>query len=304
LTEGGASGHSYASPPQTPRSGTGRNQAVKAPAKACSRFSPSATLEVCMVLLWGYSYAALVWLLGGALPPASPPSKLVPANEELRYHVEWRLIHAGNARLTWAPSKANGGNGYQANLELESVGLVSKLYKVNNHYSSQLSENLCVESSLLKTNEGSKKRETSVTFDSRRGKASYLERDLVKNTVVGSHEIDIQPCSHDVIGALYQLRTQKLEPGETVHIPISDGKKSVLGRVDVQQRDTIRVRGKSYKTIRYEAHLFNNVLYRRRGRLFVWLTDDDRKLPVRIRVRLPFYIGTVTLELVPDGGNA
>jgi hypothetical protein len=43
------------------------------------------------------------------------------------------------------------------------------------------------------------------------------------------------------------------------------------------------------------------VLYRRRGRLFIWLTDDDRKLPVQVKVRLPFYIGTVTLQLQNDG---
>ena len=39
------------------------------------------------------------------------------------------------------------------------------------------------------------------------------------------------------------------------------------------------------------------MLYRRSGRLFVWLTDDERRLPVQIRVQLRFYIGTVTLQL-------
>jgi hypothetical protein len=52
-----------------------------------------------------------------------------------------------------------------------------------------------------------------------------------------------------------------------------------------------------FDTIKYEAFLFNGQLYRRKGRLFVWLTDDDRRLPVQVRVQLPFYIGTVTLQL-------
>jgi hypothetical protein len=29
----------------------------------------------------------------------------------------------------------------------------------------------------------------------------------------------------------------------------------------------------------------------------VWLTDDRRKLPVQIRVRMQFAIGTITLQL-------
>jgi hypothetical protein len=49
--------------------------------------------------------------------------------------------------------------------------------------------------------------------------------------------------------------------------------------------------------VRYEIHLFNNVLYRRRAYLYVWLTDDRRRLPVQIRVRMQFTIGTITLQL-------
>jgi hypothetical protein len=39
------------------------------------------------------------------------------------------------------------------------------------------------------------------------------------------------------------------------------------------------------------------VLYRRKGRLFVWISEDERRLPVQIRIQMPFYIGTVTLQL-------
>lgn len=219
-----------------------------------------------------------------------------PPSEVLSYTIEWRLIHAGNARLAWSPKQSNGAPGWQANLSLESVGLVSRLYKVNNEYSSVLDERLCAASSLLTAREGSRHKETSVIYDAGRKKAVYREHDL-KNNVEKSQEIDIPACVHDVIGALYQLRTMRLQPGQTANLPISDGKKSVSARVEVQERETIKISGKTYKTVRYEAHLFNNVLYRRSGRLFLWLTDDERGLPVQIRIRLPFYIGTVTLQL-------
>jgi hypothetical protein len=39
------------------------------------------------------------------------------------------------------------------------------------------------------------------------------------------------------------------------------------------------------------------VVYSRAGRVFVWLTDDERRLPVQIRLRMNFPLGTVTLEL-------
>jgi len=39
------------------------------------------------------------------------------------------------------------------------------------------------------------------------------------------------------------------------------------------------------------------VLYRRPGRLHIWLTDDARKVPVQIQIRMQFTIGTITLRL-------
>jgi hypothetical protein len=249
--------------------------------------------------------AAAVWLasLGLAFAqsssrePAAKTPGAVPGGEVFQYHVEWRLIHAGDAKLSWTPSQASDSSGWEAELLLQSVGLVSRLYKVDDRYTAALDEQLCVRHSLLSVQEGSRRRETRVTFDGERRKASYLEQDLVKQRVADSHEIDIPACVHDVIGALYRLRALRLEPGQNAQIPLSDGKKSIQARVEAQQRETVRTRAGVFQTVRYEAFLFNNVFYRRKGRLFVWLSDDQGRLPVQIRIRLPFYIGTVTLEL-------
>ena len=256
---------------------------------ALKRVRPAGTaLLVSLGLACGQSFMA-----GAAAEPVPVP----PASEVFHYRVEWRLIHAGNAKLSWTPSHAAGTPGFETNLSLQSVGLVSRLYRVDDRYTSALDEQLCARNSLLKTQEGGRQRETRVTFDGERRKASYLEHDLVKQRVADAHEIDIPACVHDVIGGLYRLRGLRPELGQSVQIPLSDGKKSIQARVEAQQRETVRTPVGSFQTIRYEAFLFNNVFYRRRGRLFVWLSDDERRLPVQIRIRLPFYIGTVTLEL-------
>ena len=219
------------------------------------------------------------------------------ARETLSYRVEWRLIRAGAATLSWEAAPEGTPHQWQASLRLESTGLVSRLYKVEDHYVAQLDSGLCAVSSLLKAHEGGRRRETSVTFDGGSRKASYLERDVVKNNVVRSVEIDIPPCVHDVVGGLFVLRKMRLEPGEQAQIPISDGKKSVSARIEAQARETVTTPTGTHKTIRYEAFLFNNVLYKRPGHLYVWLTDDARRLPVQIRVRLQFHIGTLTFQL-------
>jgi hypothetical protein len=221
----------------------------------------------------------------------------LPARETLEYTIEWRLVTAGKAHLAWTPTPHHSAPGWQADLHLESTGLVSKLFKVNNDYISNLEADLCSAGSYLKAEEGSRHKETRVTFDRETHKAEYLEKDLDKNTVVNTHDIDIPACVHDVLGGLYALRTLNLQPGQTTQLPVSDGKRSVLARVEAQQREDIKTPAGAFKTIRYEAFLFNDVLYRRYGHLYVWLTDDARKLPVQIRVRLQLTIGTITLQL-------
>ena len=243
--------------------------------------------------------AALPFLLlfGFASPSSEQPSRKNSGQgappEVLRYKAEWRLIHAGNVRLSRIQPS---GHGWQTDLTIQSVGLVSTLHKVDNQYSAISDDNLCAASSFLTAREGSRHRETRVAYDSERGKASSLERDLKKGTV-STREIDIPPCVHDVIGGLYRLRAMRVAVGSSVEIPISDGRKSIFAKVQAQERETVRTPSGSYKTIRYEAFLFNGVFYRRNGRMFIWLSDDERRLPVQLRVRLPFYIGTVTLQL-------
>jgi hypothetical protein len=237
--------------------------------------------------------AVLLFAGTGAPQDADPPAAFRPAaRETLHFNVEWRLITAGKARLDLSPSD----RGPATRLHLESVGLVSKLFKVNTDYSAQSDPRFCAESSLLVAHESSRHRETKVTFDSEHRKAHYQERDLEKNTVV-SLETEIPPCVNDITGALYRLRTMSLDPGKSAQIPVSDGKKSVMVRVDGLEREVLKTARGREKTVRYEAFLFNNVLYRRPARVFIWLTDDPRRTPVQIQVKMQIHIGTITLQL-------
>src|SRR5947209_88843 len=66
------------------------------------------------------------------------PSTAQPASESLEYSIEWRLITAGIAKLNLA--------GSHITLKLESSGLVSKLYRVDDVYQSNYDPGFCVTS--------------------------------------------------------------------------------------------------------------------------------------------------------------
>jgi hypothetical protein len=229
-------------------------------------------------------------------PLAYPQISNLPAKETLYYTIDWRLFTAGKAKLEFTAASVPRPEA-QIRLHMESVGFVSKLFKVEDDYNSTLNAGLCAQTSHMTAQEGSRQRETRITFDGEARRASYLERDLAKNSVVLQQETDIPPCVHDVVGGLFLIRTLNLELGQTAQVPVSDGKKSVLAKVEAQQREDVKTPEGTFKTIRYEVYLFNGALYKRPAHLNVWLTDDRRKLPVEIRVRMQFTIGTINLLL-------
>jgi Protein of unknown function (DUF3108) len=238
----------------------------------------------------------LLWLLPllGTASFAPQDGGGAPSGKEaLAYNVEWRLITAGKARLERTAVRS----GWQVNLHVESVGMVSKLFKVEDNYTALFNGAMCAESAQSVTHEGSRQREARITYDYETHKASYLERDRVKNSTILQTETEIPSCVHDIVGGIFFLRTLNLEPGQSIQVPVSDGKKSVSAKVEAQQHEDVKTPAGTFRATRYEIYVFNNVLFKRPAHLYVWLADDRTRLPVQIRVRMQFTIGTITLQL-------
>jgi Protein of unknown function (DUF3108) len=216
-----------------------------------------------------------------------------PYHEKLHYRIEWRLITAGTADVELAPISSHT---WETRIRLESAGVVTRLYEVHDDYEVRADEKFCAATSTLKAQEGKRNRSSTLNFDPARKKVHYEEHDLVTNHVT-THELDIPACTHEIAGALSALRTLKLEPGKSIQLPVTDGKRFAMARVEAQEKETIVVDGKSYPTIRYEAYVFDNVIYSRKGRLNIWLTDDADRLPIQMRIRLGFPIYNITLIL-------
>ena len=217
------------------------------------------------------------------------PVLSAPTTERLTYDIEWRLIHAGSAVVDAQKTSAH--------MKLESAGLVSSLFKVDDAYGVTYDEPFCATSATLDAQEGKRHRETHVTFDRSRNRAEYVERDLLKNSVLHTYDVAIPNCVHDTLGALISLRGLGLSPGQSAQIPVSDGHKSASVKVEALDREEIKTATTTYKTIRCETFLMNGVVYNRKGRVFIWITDDARHLPVQIQLRMSFPVGTVTLRL-------
>ena len=208
------------------------------------------------------------------------------AAEQFTFLAEWRFFDAGRAVIQTSSREST--------VDIASMGVVGKLHPVKDRYHSTYADGLCVLASLMQSQEGEETKETRVTFA--QGKARSEEKDMADGKIEVK-EVAIPACVHDVIGALMKLRTERMLPGAETKLPVSDGRRSIQARVKAEKVETVKTPAGTFRAMRHEAFLMNGAFYRRKGQLFIWISDDDRRIPVQIQVQLPFYVGDVTLRL-------
>ncbi len=106
----------------------------------------------------------------------------------------------------------------------------------------------------------------------------------------------IEPFTHDVLSAFYYIRTQRLVVGDTLEMSAVSGKKKYNLKVLCHGRETIEVAAGTFKTVVVEPILKEDGLFKAKGKLTIWLTDDEAHMPVKMQSKIP--VGSIKAELV------
>jgi len=105
----------------------------------------------------------------------------------------------------------------------------------------------------------------------------------------------------DMATALLWVRSQPLKNGDTESIVVWASNAPYLATVKVIGRDTVRIAGRDERAIKLELHIkkIDKTMQLKEHKLFKsgrgWLSDDDKRLPLRIEANI--FIGYVFAEL-------
>ena len=80
-------------------------------------------------------------------------------------------------------------------------------------------------------------------------------------------------------------------------MPVNDGSKTQRVIVEVQAREKVQTPMGTFDTLRVEPKVFGSLL-KRKGRMLIWLSADERQLPVRIKAMVSVGSITGTLQSV------
>jgi hypothetical protein len=173
--------------------------------------------------------------------------------------------------------------------EAISKGIVSKLFGLNFR---QRVESIVEPNSfsVLQTTkldeQGKRKRTSEAVFDRSNGKVVFTELDPNDpNRPPRVITSQINGTVQDIASAFYYLRTQKLEPGKTLELLISDTGQVYHIPVRVIKREQLKTVLGKVQTVRVEPELFGEGrLIRGKGDITIWFTDDTRHVPVRAKI--------------------
>lgn len=99
----------------------------------------------------------------------------------------------------------------------------------------------------------------------------------------------------DILSAFYFIRTQPLEVGKSIYLSSHEKKKVYDLEVKVHRKETIKVDAGKFRCLVVEPVLQGEGIFKQKGRLLIWLTDDALKIPVQMTSKVA--VGHITTEL-------
>jgi Protein of unknown function (DUF3108) len=237
--------------------------------------------------------AAMTSVAQAPLPPllAPPANFSFPAKQTLTYAVEWRVFPAGTA--TFRIEQVGGMQHVIATGE--SVGAVNLLFKVNDRFESYFNRTTgCSTSFAKQLQEGRRQVVSSLRFLSSEGKQMLDEKNLVSG-ISRQQQAPIPSCVTDLMSAIFYGGSQPLQPGTSFRMPVADAMRVVDVNMKAEAREQIVTLAGTFPAIRVQPTADNGVV-KNRGNIWIWYTDDERRIPVQMRARL--FWGTITMKLV------
>jgi len=206
--------------------------------------------------------------------------------ERLEYVVRLGPIVAGNSTLRVAEIvQYNGAACYRLVNETASNAFFSKFYRVEDRIEALMDARGLFSWAYEKHQREGKYKADHVVWLDQVNHLAYTQKDTTP----------IPPFAQDVLSALYYVRTLPIEVGQTLFIDNHDDGKLYPLEIKVHRREKVRTRAGTFTALVAEPKLRTGGFFKHKGRIFVWVTDDERKIPVKLESKIP--VGAVVAEL-------
>ncbi|NOT21858.1 MAG: DUF3108 domain-containing protein [Nitrospiraceae bacterium] len=232
-----------------------------------------------------------------ALAAEATHKQAIQPGEQLTYDISWAFITAGTAVMAVHDAGTDGDLSQVKLLTTaQSRPAITKFFPVDNRVESLLDlTTLFPEHLTFRRREGKKKEDIEYAFHQKEGTVTVLKGGLTET-------LDMPTGTQDVISCLYYARSElSLQPGSSLTMNVYHDKKNRKVEARVEEIETIDGPWGEVETARVLVIMPFQGLFLNQGNIRVWFTNDERRIPVRMKAKV--IIGSIVADLV-DGWQA
>ena len=215
--------------------------------------------------------------------------------EKLTFAVRYKFVTAGYAVMSVGskPVTVSGRKTYPVKFSVRTTSSFDKIFRVRDIYRTWIDvDGLFPWKFQQQVREGDYKRDFSANIDQRAHKA---------RTTQGTFKVP--SYVQDVLSAFYYARAydlRSMKKGQSFTVKNFYGKKAHTLRVRMLGKQTVETDAGTFRCLKLEPMVAKGGLFKHDGRIFLWVTDDARKMPVKVSASVP--IGSIDSELVKYSG--
>ena len=240
----------------------------------------------CLIL--GTMSGVVPWAEAGELSSA----RSFQVGEQLTYEISWLYITAGTAVMAVSDAGKDGDRPLAKLITTaQSRPAITKFFPVDNRVESIVDPaTLLPEHLTFNRREGKKKENFEYTFNQKEGKVIVVKGGTTET-------LEIPPGTQDVISCLYYARsTLSFQPGSSLTMNVHHDKKNRAIEARVEEIETVSGPWGEVETARVLVVMPFQGLFLNQGNIRVWFTNDDRRIPVRMKAKV--IIGSIVADLV------
>ncbi|MEO5378255.1 MAG: DUF3108 domain-containing protein [Magnetococcus sp. DMHC-6] len=203
------------------------------------------------------------------------------SGENLTYNIHWMGIPAGQAGIRL---EQKNDHEYFIYAFLESIGVVKLLHPIHDilQASGFRKEAYWLSCQYVKIQE-------------KKAKEKRTEHKFLRQEFAVEKRINQEPPErmemvdervNDPLTAIFILRSMpQLQSGQIIQLPLLDGAKFYNAKIKVGTAENLFTPMGWFKAFPIEIAVENSELFRHDGALTIWLTFDERRLPLRVQTQ-------------------
>lgn len=215
--------------------------------------------------------------------------------EKLKLRIHYGWFNASYATLEVRDKKIGDTNIYHVRGHGKSTGVLHAFFKVNDTYQSYIdTETLLPIQFFRDIDEGGYKKNKIIWFNQNARSAKV--RDLKHDT---EETYSTEPEVQDMISAFYYIRNQidthLKNEGDELTINMFFDENNYQFKTVLVGKETLKTKFGKIKTLKLRPYVQEGRVFKEKESLTVWISDDDNKIPVKLKAKLA--VGSLTADL-------